>query len=58
MKYTYTIDGMNTYASDSRDSKKHLEQHGGNVCTVCNKSGNIVSESRRAGDGTVYRCAI
>lgn len=58
MTYIVMIDGWKACESTSRDSKKHLQNHGGNRCAVYTKSDKLVSEARRDEGGNIYRCYI
>ena len=59
MKYRFVInEGMNIYESDSRDSKKHLRDHGGETCKVFDRSGRVVSAATRGGDGKISNVII
>lgn len=41
------------FISDSRDSKKHLRNHGGEYCDVYTMRGKQISAARRWSDGTI-----
>ena len=58
MKYKITIDGYEVAESDSRDSKRHLQNQGGNVCRVLTKGGRCISEARRDESGKIYNCVV
>lgn len=57
-KYIVTIViglAENRYETDSRDSVKHLRDHGGDKAFVENRAGKTVSAAKRFEDGRVYR---
>ena len=56
-KYVVGI-GLNRWESDSRDAKNHLQDHGGERCTVRNQAGKIVAEARMGEDGKPYSVSV
>lgn len=61
MKYTVSIinnGAENTFATDSRDSVKHLRNHGGQKAIVMDNTGKIVSMAQRGEDDKPYRCTV
>lgn len=55
MKYNVYFDNCrNVYESNSRNSKEHLKQHGGDRCTVTMKNGKTVSAAARFEDNSIH----
>ena len=57
MKYFVIIE-RNIFESDSRDSKRHLKNHGGNECTVVDKNGKVVSKAIRTVNDRIINVCI